>query len=47
MVMDPGTFLNDQLDALLHRLVQVDVTKWQALHELGLSPVPAGGRPGR
>lgn len=41
-MLAPAEFLNAELDALLRRLVQVDVTKWQALHDLGLPPVPAG-----
>ncbi len=35
MVFDP-TFLNAETDALLHRLVETDTTKWAALKELGL-----------
>jgi len=35
MVFDP-TFLDAQTDALLHRLVETDATKWTALKELGL-----------
>ena len=43
VVMDPTMFLNEELDALLQRLVQVDATKWRALSELGLKPLPSGG----
>lgn len=39
-VMEPELFLNQELEALLTRLVAVDQTKWQALAELGLGPVP-------
>lgn len=35
MVFDPA-FLNVETDALLHRLVETDATKWAALKELGL-----------
>lgn len=38
--MEPELFLNQELEALLTRLVAVDQTKWQALAELGLGPVP-------
>jgi hypothetical protein len=42
--MDPTTALGPELDALLRRLVEVDATKWHALHELGLSAaVPRKG----
>jgi hypothetical protein len=41
-VIAPTEFLNAELDALLRRLVQVDVSKWQALHELGLARAASG-----
>lgn len=46
--MAPTEFLNDELDLLLNRLVEVDTSKWQALQALGLPPMPsAGARKGR
>lgn len=42
VVIDPAIFLDNELDALLNRLAEVDRTKWQALAELGLGALPAG-----
>lgn len=39
--MDPTLFLNAELEALLTRLTQVEASKWRALNELGLMPVPS------
>ena len=44
--MEPELFLNGELEALLARLVAVDQTKWQALAELGLGPVPGQAEKG-
>lgn len=43
MVMEPTLSMDTLLSDLLQRLVQVDTTKWQALQELGLPPLPDSG----
>lgn len=39
--MAPELLLNAELEALLHRITQVETSKWQALRELGLMSGPA------
>lgn len=51
MVVEPELFLNAELDSQLHRLEQVERSKWEALAELGLDRaedrlLPAGRRGG-
>jgi CotS family spore coat protein len=46
VVIDPATFLDNELNSLLNRLVEVDRTKWQALAELGLGALPAEAHAG-
>gem|GEM_PF-6674462 len=41
IVMDPATLLNAELEALLQRLMQIEASKWSALKQLGLMPVPS------
>ncbi|HWI63798.1 MAG TPA: hypothetical protein VNT75_18335 [Symbiobacteriaceae bacterium] len=42
-MLDPTLALGPELEALLQRLTQVEASKWRALAELGLMPVPKGG----
>lgn len=46
IVIDPATFLDNELETLLNRLAEVDRTKWQALAELGLGALPAEAHAG-